>query len=57
MGKNGNTQDLANLFYNEALRDWNGMDDEEQTRWNRKARDDESGFYLFANDMLVNWSK
>ena len=57
MGKEGDTDDLANLFYNEALRDWNDLGPDAQKKWNRNANDDESGFYLFATDMLTNWSK
>ena len=47
-GHTGQTQDLANLFYDAALRDWSALSEKEQKKYNSDALDDESGFYLFA---------
>ena len=56
MGHSGRTQDLANIFYTEALTDWNQLDTETQEKYIRRAKDDESGFFVYANEMLMNWS-
>ena len=53
MGKQGGVNDLSNLFYTEALKDWNDMDPDLKEQWDRKARADESGFYLFVENMLL----
>jgi len=53
MGKQGGTSDLSNLFYTEALKDWNSLDPDTKELWGRKAQSDESGFYLFAENMLI----
>lgn len=53
MGHKGSTQDLANMFYTEALKDWNSMTPGVHAEWNRKATKDVNGFYLFAEHMLL----
>ena len=53
LGHQGGVQDLANIFYTEALKDWNALDKETKEQWNRKALADESGFYKFADNMLT----
>ena len=53
MGKQGGVNDLSNLFYTEALKDWNALPKDVREQWDRKARKDESGFYLFASDMIT----
>ena len=51
-GKQGGVQDLSNMLYTEALLDWNMLDADTKKQWDRKALGDESGYYLFVNDML-----
>ena len=53
MGHKGSTQDLANMFYTEALKDWNAMTPAVHAEWNRKAGKDVNGFYLYAEHMLL----
>ena len=53
MGHQGTVNDLSNIFYTEALKDWNGLDADTKKQWGRKALKDESGFYLFAQDLLL----
>jgi len=53
MGHKGGVNDLSNIFYTEALKDWNGLDADTKKQWQRKAQGDESGFYLFAEHMLT----
>ena len=53
MGHKGGVNDLSNIFYTEALKDWNGLDADTKKQWQRKALGDESGFYLFAENMLT----
>ena len=53
MGHKGGVNDLSNIFYTEALKDWNGLDADSKEQWQRKAQSDESGFYLFAEHMLT----
>lgn len=53
MGHKGSTQDLANMFYTEALKDWNAMTPAVRADWNRKAGKDVNGFYLYAEHMLL----
>ena len=55
-GKQGTTQDLANQFYDAAIRDWNALDTEVQEQWMRKATDDESGFYKFAEGQAIKYA-
>lgn len=52
-GKTGPVKDLANQFYDAALRDWNALGAEGQKEWNAKARDDESGFYKYAEHIVT----
>ena len=53
MGHQGGVQDLSNIFYTEALVDWNKLDADTKKQWDRKALKDESGFYLYAQDLLT----
>ena len=52
MGLKGGVSDLSNRFYTEALADWN-KPETDRDMWNSKALKDENGFYLFAQNMLV----
>ena len=54
MGHKGGTQDLANIFYTEAAKDWNALPEPVRKQWNKRAGDDVNGFYLFVEDMLIN---
>ena len=54
MGHKGGTQDLANMFYTEAAKDWNALPEAVRKQWNKRAGDDVNGFYLFVEDMLIN---
>ena len=53
MGKQGGVKDLANIFYTEALVDWNALGEGVRKQWTRKANKDENGFYKFAEHMLI----
>ena len=53
MGKKGGVNDLSNIFYTEALVDWNALGEGVRKQWNRKAQKDENGFYLSAQDMIL----
>ena len=55
-GKEGGTKDLANLFYNAALRDWNKLSTKEQEKFIGTALDDESGFYKFVETQAVKYA-
>ena len=52
MGLKGGVSDLSNMFYTEALDDWNSLDPATKKTWQGKAQGDENGFYLFAENML-----
>lgn len=54
LGFQGNATNLSNMFYGEALTDWNALGPDGQKQWNRKANKGENGFYLFTQDMLLN---
>lgn len=54
MGHKGGAQDLANMFYTEAAKDWNALPEAVRKQWNKRAGDDVNGFYLFVEDMLIN---
>ena len=56
-GKKGGTQDLANLFYNAALRDWNKLSTKEQEKYIGSALDDESGFYKFVESQAIKYAQ
>ena len=49
-GFNGTPKNLADMFYTAAIKDWNALSTDEQKQYIRRATDDESGFYVFAND-------
>ena len=55
-GKQGGTKDLANLFYNAALRDWNKLSTKEQEKFIGRATDDESGFYKFVEQQALKYA-
>ena len=55
-GLKGGTQDLANQFYNAAIRDWNALNTKQQSSYIGKARDDESGFYKFVEENLMKYA-
>ena len=52
-GYKGGVSDLSNMFYTEALDDWNALDAATKKQWQREAEGDENGFYLFAENMLT----
>ena len=53
MGHQGGVSDLSNIFYTEALDDWNALDAATKKQWESDALGDENGFYLFAENMLT----
>ena len=54
MGKKGTVNDLSNQFYGLAAGDWGNLSKDQKEMWDKKATDDVNGFYLFAEDMLMN---
>ena len=52
-GHKGTVNDLSNIFYTEFLKDWNALDADTKTQWQRKAQSDESGFYLYVQKELM----
>lgn len=54
LGHKGGTQDLANIFYTEAAKDWNALPEAVRKQWNKRSTDDVNGFYLFVEDMIIN---
>ena len=53
LGHRGGVQDLSNMLYTETLKDWNQLDADTKKQWDRKALGDESGYYLFTQDLLL----
>ena len=56
LGHKGDVDNLANIFYGEALADWNALGPEGQKEFNNKAGKGENGFYFFANQMLMDFN-
>ena len=54
-GFKGGSQDLANQVYTAAITDWNGLDEDAQKEWNRKANKGENGFYHYVRNKLNSY--
>ena len=54
LGAKGNTKELSNQFYTAALEDWNGLSAEDKKLYERKARKDENGFFVYTSQWLTN---
>ena len=56
LGYEGTVDNIANIFYGEALADWNALGPEGQKEFNDKAGKGENGFYFFANKMIMDFN-